>query len=557
MPKHLIQRDGRWHFKIRLPEEIRRFLHDHPDATTPKYWGKQFKQKSLKTSDRERANKLADIERVIVTQEFDTFRKAMRDVETVPATTEDLLRIAMAHFQKLRDHDETLIRGSKEDKAREVYYLGLLSQSGWMAIGHDPAEDADALLKKYRLAASKEQRDQLTDLVRRSYRQAFETRYGKHLIEHQVHIDSTFATALPAKQSKMFGPVLREFAESKKEDWKGSSADRYGSPLDTLLEIVGSSTDMTRVTPDQVRDWERLIKGLPSNRSKITALKGKSIVEAVEIARTKDMKMLKASSVNFHLDLLKAIFTYAVSNWYIERNPTHCIRRMSDDALVDEKRDPFAIDQLRSIFSAPIYVGCVNDRYGWKSPGTNIVRRGRFWVPLICLYSGLRLNECCQLWSDDIIEEDGQFYIRVRANADRRQRIKTPHAARQVPVHPELARIGVLSIMDDEKPHHLFPELPFDEKKQNYSDKFSSWFGSLLNHIDAKTKKTSFHSFRHNFKQELDRTAIKDSQMHKMMGWSPASKSMALVYGKIEPAELVPFVSEVTYNIDLSHLHIA
>ncbi len=29
-------------------------------------------------------------------------------------------------------------------------------------------------------------------------------------------------------------------------------------------------------------------------------------------------------------------------------------------------------------------------------------RNGRFWVPLLSLWSGMRLNECCQLMIDDV-----------------------------------------------------------------------------------------------------------------------------------------------------------
>lgn len=134
-----------------------------------------------------------------------------------------------------------------------------------------------------------------------------------------------------------------------------------------------------------------------------------SIHEQIKYGKQNNMTLRAAKTVNFDLDVLGAVFRLACDYWHIERDPTRVIKRVSDEVLAENKRDPFAMDQLRKLFIAPLYTGCQNDRNGWAKPGNNVIRRARFWAPLIALFSGLRLNEICQLWSDDIIEIDGKF----------------------------------------------------------------------------------------------------------------------------------------------------
>ncbi len=75
-----------------------------------------------------------------------------------------------------------------------------------------------------------------------------------------------------------------------------------------------------------------------------------------------------------------------------------------------------------------------------------MVRRARFWVPLIGLHSGLRLNEICSLGVDDVAPRDGVDCLIVRPDAESGKLLKTRAAARVVPVHPELRRCGLLGL---------------------------------------------------------------------------------------------------------------
>ena len=56
-----------------------------------------------------------------------------------------------------------------------------------------------------------------------------------------------------------------------------------------------------------------------------------------------------------------------------------------------DARNAFTTDQLNVIFQAPIYTGCVDDERNYGKPGVNRPKRGRFWLPILSLFHGLRL----------------------------------------------------------------------------------------------------------------------------------------------------------------------
>ncbi|PPQ34618.1 hypothetical protein CH337_22320 [Rhodoblastus acidophilus] len=110
---------------------------------------------------------------------------------------------------------------------------------------------------------------------------------------------------------------------------------------------------------------------------------------------------MSPTTVNGYLNKLSALLHWAENEGYIVKNPARGLR-VIDPVRKKDKRQPFSTEQLTRIFNAPLYRGCVDDDAGYATSGKNHPRRGRFWVPLIGLFSGMRLNEICQLDVADV-----------------------------------------------------------------------------------------------------------------------------------------------------------
>jgi integrase len=67
-----------------------------------------------------------------------------------------------------------------------------------------------------------------------------------------------------------------------------------------------------------------------------------------------------------------------------------------------------------------------------------------YWLPLMAAYTGARVSELAQLWTDDITTDEGAEVIEFRDNTERAQGLKTEGSWRAVPMHSELVRLRVM-----------------------------------------------------------------------------------------------------------------
>ena len=257
-----------------------------------------------------------------------------------------------------------------------------------------------------------------------------------------------------------------------------------------------------------------------------------------------------------------------MKNWRLIRNPAEGLA-IPDDRNERDLRSPFTVEQLKAIFSAPLYTGCKDDEEGYGIPGPNIIRRGRFWVPLIALWTGMRLGEVCQLRTNDVTAYEGVPVILINDAGEPgedegdRKRIKTAAGKRFVPVHPELERIGLLVFAEHMKSKgetRLFPEIAPDTLGY-LSGTFSKWFNDkrrFLGKVGVASPGVSFHSFRHNYRDALREAEISLERVRALGGWRRDSGGEESIYGRgLQAATLYAEIKKVRYpGLDLSHLHV-
>jgi integrase len=214
-------------------------------------------------------------------------------------------------------------------------------------------------------------------------------------------------------------------------------------------DVWGMGRQLRNIDRDACRDLLEVLRWLPTNPTKrfpkLTPLQAARMAEATGLTST-----LSAATVNGYLTKLRTPLNFAVNEGWIDRNPARGLR-VVDPVRRRDKRLPFSTEQLRLIFSAPLYTGCVDDWHGYGTPGPARPRRGRFWVPLIALFAGLRLNEACQLDVADIQSVEGVDCIHVSAGtfaADNNKRLKTASSERLIPIHPALSRMGLMALVE-------------------------------------------------------------------------------------------------------------
>ncbi|MGU3466882.1 tyrosine-type recombinase/integrase [Methylobacterium sp. C33D] len=249
-----------------------------------------------------------------------------------------------------------------------------------------------------------------------------------------------------------------------------------------------------------------------------------SFVQQVEMASQdkSGRNRLTPQAIRSWFNLLSAALSWAVKADLLDKNPTLGIKPVVRPAE-ERSRNPFSSKDLELIFDPARYPS--NDE------------PSRYWIPIIALLTGARLNEIGQLHCADVSFDDG-IWINITdlSKFDGAQkRLKNLNSRRIVPGHPLLERLGFPAYLRSQKSIFLFPDLPHGGHYEP-TKAFSQWFGRYLSRagIDDPTK--VFHSFRHTFKDECRRAGIEE-EVHDALTGHAGGTRVGRSYGAGVPAD--------------------
>ncbi|WP_149542571.1 tyrosine-type recombinase/integrase, partial [Serratia marcescens] len=142
----------------------------------------------------------------------------------------------------------------------------------------------------------------------------------------------------------------------------------------------------------------------------------------------------------------------------------------------DEIKNPFegrnVKDSTAPMDRRPAYTACDLKQLHNAIQGVVEWRR---WIILICRYSGMRQNEACQLYKNDVMQVNGTWCFRID-DLNEGQSLKTSSSRRFVPISSKLLEAGLLAYVEKQE-IRLFPKL--SPHSGMYAHQFSKWFGSF------------------------------------------------------------------------------
>lgn len=334
--------------------------------------------------------------------------------------------------------------------------------------------------------------------------------------------------------SRTFGETYDDYMSDPTHEWSPRTRLAYVTTRRLAVAVISKDTPVRAITRETCREFVRVLQALPRNASKVypNLTPQEAVAKSREEGRT---DFISPANVNTYLNKLSGVLNWAVRGGIIDRNPASGFR-VADQVHRRDKRRPFSSQQLQRIFAAPLYVGCRDDQHGFAMPGPKRPRNARYWVPIIGLYSGMRLNEICQLDVDDVqsIESIACFVVTQLSRTSDDKRLKTASSERVVPLHPALLELGFLDFVEKRRrsgEHKLFAEVPVGATGYRATT-FSPWFTRFLRSAGAAASKTCFHSFRHTFRDGLRDARVDREIVMALGGWSSGSSSgISDVYG--------------------------
>lgn len=365
------------------------------------------------------------------------------------------------------------------------------------------------------------------------------------------------ATAPSAARS---GPLLSVlFAQRKAEaeqarEWSRKLVDDYQNWIELFVELQGDRPILDYRKSD-ARSFKEALLGLPNNRSKLPQTRGLSALDAIEAAKTYGLDPLSTSTINKALSRMQATWKWAAKQLDDEVTDIFAPMKLTSKVSARTEADPFNKAQLQTIFNSPVFTGCKSERFRTEPGPTDMSGTSWYWLPLLGLLTGARLNELCQLRVDDVDEEDGIPFLRVH-EGDETQRVKFGKK-RLVPLHPELIRLGFQRFVQaQERAGHdrLFPDLRLGATGY-YSDQSSKDFSRYIEKLGAKTDKTSFHSFRHNFKDACRHGGVHPDINDILLGHALSGMAGRYGDGNVDLPVLYEAVGKVVHRgLSLRHI---
>ncbi len=252
------------------------------------------------------------------------------------------------------------------------------------------------------------------------------------------------------------------------------------------------------------------------------------------VARGKELHVDPLSPATFekHRRFLSTFFKRLADAKAIPASPMAVFDEIKKDLAIDPSRPERLFDEadLQRIFAAETYVPWAN-----KYPH-------RWWVPILGLYTGLRINEAAQLKLADVVQESGVWCIRIQKTVDpdlahrnrgrSRQSLKGKAAIRTLPVPQPILDAGFLDFVADIRQcghPRLFPHLSAGENKRTgetnsrYSQAVLSQFSAYMKTLGFP-KGVGFHAFRHTIATELHHQGVSDEDIALVTGHSVSKK---------------------------------
>jgi integrase len=309
-----------------------------------------------------------------------------------------------------------------------------------------------------------------------------------------MQLPLSYSLASTSTTAITFGELVeRFFALPEKAKMTERSKLGYRVTFRILTELMGANTPINQINRVDCRRVQEIFTILPANSTK--RFPNLTVLQMVDKAQKMKLEPMNPVSANTYIMRLSSMLGWAVREGLITNNPAQGLLLPETESAKD-KRQPFTPNELKAIFSAE------------KMLQHKRSNSAAFWIPMLSLWTGARLNELCQLHTADIQTRDGIACIVIAAGDGKR--LKTAHSQRIIPLHTKLIELGFLEYVQQVHATgetKLFPHLKLGSKGST-SDGFSKDFARFLKTNHIKSTKNCFHSFRHNFRDALREAGI-------------------------------------------------
>ena len=329
------------------------------------------------------------------------------------------------------------------------------------------------------------------------------------LVNGQVNGTSTTINHVDNRpsDSPLLSEVIEEYKKQKIESkkWSDTTVATNRNRIEVMIQFFGNRP-VNQITIDDARSYAKVLELLPVGFSLKKEFKDVSGL-TVDQLKGKYKKTLDVTTRRKYLNMAKVVFQFAYENEYIDKNPVISGFIPPKKNKTRKLRKAFDMDDLRRIFNPDTYL-----KWSQGKPE-------RFYIPLILLYTGCRVEEVASLYCEDVFNHEGIWCIDINDDNDRT--VKNQNAIRSVPLHPILVeQFKFPEYVDSVRgkgQERVFPKLYRVNFK--YSHEFVKRFSYYLKKtVKINDRKKVLHSFRHLVTDHLYKAMVMESMIEELTG---------------------------------------
>ncbi|WP_407279719.1 site-specific integrase [Aromatoleum evansii] len=528
------------------------------------YGGRTQVQKSLRTKDRATAEKLLCQEWLKLDAEFEQKRRTAAPTPSgrTSITDDEIQQIVRAYTRHRLFHDELersagLTDHSYSETDRLLDETEARDRAA-IARGNFRADDGPMQGPSLLLAAEDWLTEHGFDLPPDSpdYRR-FVTEFAKAssrvtalVRKRQAGDPVDTPPAEAVEKSIRLSDVIKDFLRDKKPEGMGK---KLHAALPKFLEIVGDK-EISKVRQTDVLEFLRLIQRIPTQRGAPKRLQGVALRDMV----TDEVTMAPATFDNNYISPLRLFLKWARTTYQDQGFPVTLtvegIEYQGTRREGDEKQRALEQSELVRLFTGP----------EMKAFAASSDQLHKYWLPHLCLFTGARINELCQLNPQtDIIQSGNAWVLRLDPETEGDERVtkslKNTSSKRLVPIHPQLLELGFLdyvTAIQKTGAKLLFPA--FRPAAGKASKVAREWFADFLRDTGLRDETPGkgvrgSHVFRHTLITAASRHP--DPVIYQQIDWvtGHAGEASAVKRGYTEEqatANKLQVLSQIQFALD-------
>jgi integrase len=329
-------------------------------------------------------------------------------------------------------------------------------------------------------------------------------------------------------ESPSLSVLFDQFASERLADAREKSRDTMRQHLNVFIELMGD-LPVSRLDKQVVRAFIKQLKSYPTHRNH-----GRWKSMSLDDIRAAGKKPISDTTQS---NIVGNLHTFA--GWLVEvdalaSNPFKI--KLKKKAKAPDPDRTWTEEELRRWFHSDLLLKHRDSsQWAWK-----------YWLPLIAIYCGARLEELAALSPEDFFEHDDVQAFKIHGEDGRF--VKNVSSWRVVPVHSHLVDLGLLDYVASRRGNErLFTIEPY---KGQYGKRASKAFVYLRNQLGISP---DFHGYRHTVIEALKLKGVSLTHIEWLVGHT--GTSMSSHYGSAtDKRKWLPVLQDAVELLDWSHV---